>query len=110
MRAVELHRRLCQHGACRQAPSEINALKAGMKPWRQRKQSYPKKLAQYESSLAEGDDVIKEKLQALEKERIAAGYTDVSGSGIIIAIDVDSTSDYHPSLYASHAELLWNFW
>ncbi|MDD4690690.1 DUF881 domain-containing protein [Eubacterium aggregans] len=86
--------------------SEINALESRNEALEAEKTKLSQKLAQYESSLAEGDDVIKEKLQALEKERIAAGYTDVSGSGIIIAIDVDSTSDYDPSLYASHAELL----
>ncbi|MEG0496081.1 MAG: hypothetical protein RR564_07445, partial [Eubacterium sp.] len=52
-----------------------------------------KQLADYESSAAGADEVVKKKQEALEKERIMAGVVDVTGEGLMITIDADTSKE-----------------
>ncbi|MEG0074416.1 MAG: DUF881 domain-containing protein [Eubacterium sp.] len=65
-----------------------------------------KQLADYESSAAGADEVVKKKQEALEKERIMAGVVDVTGEGLMITIDADTSKEYDASVYTKGSDLL----
>lgn len=63
-------------------------------------------LAGYEEGAVGADDTILKKQQQLEKERILAGVTDVTGKGLVINIDSETGGDYDATLYSKSSDLL----
>ncbi len=85
--------------------AEVKALENKNDELNNQLEDLEKQLANYESDAAGTDDVIKKKQKEMEKERVLAGVTDVTGSGLVITIDTDST-DYDASLYSKSSDLL----
>jgi uncharacterized protein YlxW (UPF0749 family) len=85
--------------------AEVNTLTSENESLKNEIEDLNEKITAYELEVSDGT-TVEELQEDIEEQEIMAGVTDVTGEGIIIEIDADTSKDYDPVLYSNSSEML----